>query len=80
MSRPHSLTGTCKHHDEDVIPAAGSGIEYAAGPMVSGDTESSPIPVTVKVAGACKVGWDVVGVLALSNRGWRLIEVWNISP
>jgi len=37
--------------------------------MVSGDTESGPIPVTVKVAGACKVGWDVVGVLALSNKG-----------
>ena len=35
--------------------------------MVSGDTESGPIPVTVKVAGACKIGWDVVGVLALSN-------------
>ena len=37
--------------------------------MVSGDTESGPIPVTVKVAGACKVGWDVVGVLALSTSG-----------
>ncbi len=48
--------------------------------MVSGDTESGPIPVTVKVAGACKVGWDVVGVLTLSNNGWRLVEVWNISP
>jgi hypothetical protein len=47
--------------------------------MVSGDTESGPIPVTVKVAGACKVGWDV-GVLALSNQGWRLVEVWSISP
>jgi len=48
--------------------------------MVSGDTESGPIPVTVKVAGACKVGWDVAGVLALSNKGLRLVEVWNISP
>ncbi len=45
--------------------------------MVSGDTESGPIPVTVKVAGACKIGWDVVGVLTLSN---DLVEVWNNSP
>ena len=40
--------------------------------MVSGNTESGPIPVTVKVAGACKVGWDVVGVLALSNIGMAI--------
>ena len=48
--------------------------------MVSGDTEIGPIPVPVKVARACKVGWDVGGVVALSNQGWRLVEVWNISP
>jgi hypothetical protein len=48
--------------------------------MLSGDTEIGPIPVPAKVAKACKVGWDVGGVVGLSKKGWRLIEVWNISP
>lgn len=44
--------------------------------MVSGDSEIGPIPVTAKVARACKVGWDVGGVVALSNKGWRSVEVY----
>ena len=48
--------------------------------MISGDTEIGPIPVPAKVAKACKVGWDVGGVVALTKKGWRLVEVWNISP
>jgi hypothetical protein len=49
-------------------------------PMLFGDSEIGPIPVPAKVAKACKVGWDIGGVVGLSNQGWRLIEVWNISP
>jgi hypothetical protein len=26
------------------------------------------------------VGWDVGGVVGETARGWRLVEVWNISP
>jgi hypothetical protein len=48
--------------------------------ILSGDTEIGPIPVPAKVAKTCKVGWDVGGVVGLSKKGWRLIEVWNISP
>ena len=48
--------------------------------MIPGDLEIGPIPVPAKVARACKVGWDVGGVVALTNQGWRLVEVWNISP
>jgi len=48
--------------------------------VLSGDTEIGPILVPAKVARACKVGWDVGGVVGLSKKGWRLIEVWNISP
>ncbi len=27
-----------------------------------------------------EVGWDVGGLVALTKNGWRLVEVWNISP
>ncbi len=46
----------------------------------TGDPEIGPIPVPANVAKACKVGWDVGGVVALTKKGWRLVEVWNISP
>jgi hypothetical protein len=26
------------------------------------------------------VGWDVGGVVGETAQGWRLVEVWNISP
>jgi hypothetical protein len=48
--------------------------------MIDVDEEIGPIPVPAKVAKACQVGWDVGGVIALTNKGWRLVEVWNISP
>ncbi len=46
----------------------------------TGDREIGPIPVPARIAKACKVGWDVGGVVALTKKGWRLVEVWNISP
>jgi hypothetical protein len=48
--------------------------------MISGDAEMGPIPVPADVARSCKAGWDVGGVVGLTNQGWRLVEVWNISP
>ena len=56
-----------------------------AGPALAGvdalrRREIGPIPVPEKVARACKVGWDVGGVVGETAQGWRLVEVWNISP
>ena len=48
--------------------------------LIRGEEEIGPIQVPVKVAKACKVGWDVGGVVALTSKSWRLVEVWNISP
>ena len=48
--------------------------------MSDGDKKIGPIPVPAQVARACKVGWDVGGVVARTGKGWRLVEVWNISP
>ena len=49
-------------------------------PILSGEREIGPIPVPERVTRACKVGWDVGGVVGESAQGWRLVEVWNISP
>jgi hypothetical protein len=48
--------------------------------LVSGESEIGPIPVPAHVARACKVGWDIGGVVARTRTGWRLVEVWNLSP
>jgi hypothetical protein len=48
--------------------------------MLGDDEEIGPIPVPASVAKACKVGWDVGGVVARTGQGWRLVEVWNVSP
>ena len=48
--------------------------------LISGESEIGPIPVPAHVARACKVGWDVGGVVARTSKGWRLVEVWNIAP
>jgi hypothetical protein len=49
-------------------------------PFMTGDPVIGPIPVPAKIARACKLDWDIGGVVALTAKGWRLVEVWNISP
>jgi hypothetical protein len=48
--------------------------------IMTDDPPIGPIPLPAKIARACKVGWDVGGVVAQTKSGWRLVEVWNISP
>ena len=48
--------------------------------LLSGDAGIGPVPVPAAIARACKVGWDIGGVVARTRTGWRLVEVWNISP
>lgn len=48
--------------------------------MLGGPAEIGPIPVPAAIAKACKVGWDVGGAVARTKKGWRLVEVWNVSP
>jgi len=48
--------------------------------ILSREREIGPIPVPEKITRACKVGWDVGGVVGETAQGWRLVEVWNISP
>jgi hypothetical protein len=39
-----------------------------------------PIAVPVSIARACRVGWEISGVVVHSRTGWRLIKVWSVSP
>jgi len=39
-----------------------------------------PVPVPKEVSDACATGWDISGVVAKTSKGWRWIEVWNVSP
>jgi hypothetical protein len=48
--------------------------------MTPGDPKIGPIPVPAKIARKCKVGWDLGGAVARTSQGWRLVEVWNLSP
>jgi hypothetical protein len=62
-----------------VIQRTGAG-QIWLDPSFTGNEEIGPIPVPAKVARACKVGWDIGGVVAQTKKGWRLVEIWNISP
>jgi hypothetical protein len=49
-------------------------------PLTSGDREIGPIPVPREVSCQCRVGWDISGIAVRTRKGWRLAEVWNVSP
>jgi hypothetical protein len=49
-------------------------------PLISGGREIGPVPVPTEVSRQCKLGWDIGGVVVKTSRGWRLLEVWNVSP
>ena len=49
-------------------------------PFMSGDREIGPVPVPGEVSDLCKVGWEISGVAAKTATGWRLAEVWKVSP
>lgn len=39
-----------------------------------------PVPVPRKVTEICQTMWDISGVVVKTSRGWRFLEVWNVSP
>ena len=44
------------------------------------DTVIGPVPVPVEVTQLCDIGWDIGGIVAKTAKGWRFVEVWNVSP
>ncbi len=49
-------------------------------PFVYGDSVIGPIPVPREVSRMCEEGWDISGIAVKTPKGWRLLEVWNVSP
>jgi len=49
-------------------------------PLTAGDTVIGPVPVPRKVTALCQPMWDIGGVMAKTAKGWRFVEVWNVSP
>ena len=49
-------------------------------PLTARSSVIGPIPVPPKVTALCEPGWDIGGVVAKVGNGWRLVEVWNVSP
>ena len=49
-------------------------------PILNSEHAIGPIPIPEQITRACKVGWDIGGVVGKTAHGWRLVEVWNISP
>ena len=47
---------------------------------ITGSSVIGPIPVPKQAAALCQPGWDIGGVVVKVGKGWRLLEVWNVSP
>jgi len=71
------------HDQEEYNRITGAGGTYCGTwlePFASGDREIGPVPVLGEVTRKCRVGWDISGVVVKRRKGWRLMEVWNVSP
>ncbi len=49
-------------------------------PLTSGDRQIGPVPVPREVSRLCGKGWDISGTAVKTSKGWRLLEVWNVTP
>jgi len=49
-------------------------------PFTMIDEVIGPVPVPKKVTQVCEEMWDIGGVVVKTSRGWRFLEVWNVTP
>ena len=49
-------------------------------PLTGSGEVIGPVPVPKEVTKICQEMWDIGGVVVKTSRGWRLREVWNVSP
>jgi hypothetical protein len=49
-------------------------------PLTASEAVIGPIPVSGRVTQLCETTWDIGGVVAQTPKGWRFVEVWNVSP
>jgi len=39
-----------------------------------------PVPVPNRVTQLCREMWDIGSVVVKTRQGWRLLEIWNVTP
>jgi hypothetical protein len=44
------------------------------------EDEEIVVPVSRDISKACKVGWSISGALGKTEKGWRILEAWNVYP
>ena len=49
-------------------------------PLTMCDGVIGPVPVPKEVTQICREMWGIGGVVVKTKRGWRLLEVWKVSP
>jgi hypothetical protein len=49
-------------------------------PLTMGEDVIGPVPVPKQVTQICGEMWDIGGVVVKTGRGWRLLDVWKVSP
>jgi hypothetical protein len=49
-------------------------------PLTAYGSVIGPVPVPREVTALWEPGWDIGGVVAKVGKGWRLVEVWNVTP
>ncbi len=38
------------------------------------------VPVSRNISNACRVGWSISGALGKTDKGWFILEAWNVYP
>ncbi len=54
--------------------------KFWLGPFTSSESEVGSVLVPSKASRMCKTGWDISATVVKTPKGWRLKEVWNVSP
>lgn len=49
-------------------------------PLTMHDGTIGPVPVPKKVTQICEEMWNIGGVVVKTRKGWRFLEVWNVTP
>jgi len=43
-------------------------------------TEEVVVPISRNISNACRVGWSFSGAVGKTDKGWRILEAWNVYP
>jgi len=42
--------------------------------------EEFVVPISRNISNACRVGWSISGAVGKTDKGWRILEAWNVYP